>query len=397
MPAASRPWWLAPLCVVGAGLLLTIPFWTGDLDLAAARWLADWNAAQGGHEEQRWWWVLAYHLPPWLALAIGLGASAAMVHGLRRPGSGAFRPGLFVLLVLIIGSGLVSNAILKDHWGRPRPRDTAALGGAWEYRAPWHKGVAGRGKSFPCGHATVPAALIAFWLLWRRTRPRLAWAAFAACLALTAYIGLSRMLEQAHWLSDVWWAMVIMALTALLLHRLLIAAPPAWLTDPARWPRAPALAAIAVAMLGLGGAALLATPFYRELAFSAGADELGPGPWRLEVEAADGAVTIDLVPGRQPALAVEGSARGFGLPTVRVRREARAEAGLARVQIAIEGLTSERVVQLRLAADPAQLAGIRIDGADTDVLIHAPPAVPPPALALRTRGRVQLPAHWPPP
>jgi hypothetical protein len=37
--------------------------------------------------------------------------------------------GLFILLSVILGPGLLVNLVFKDHWGRPRPRQVVALGG----------------------------------------------------------------------------------------------------------------------------------------------------------------------------------------------------------------------------------------------------------------------------
>lgn len=384
----------APLLVFALGVLLTLPFWLSDLDLRVAHALLAWNHAQGGHEDRRWWWVLAYHLPPVLAVLLGGGGLLAIAIGLWKPQLASFRPGLYIVLVLALGSGLISNAVLKDHWGRPRPRDTVGLGGSWEYRAPWDKGVAGRGKSFPCGHATVPAALLALWLLWRRSRPRWAGAALAATIALTAYVSAARMVEQAHWLSDVLWAIVIMACVALVLHRWLIAAPPSWLVDPARLPRGPVLAACAVGLGALAGAALLATPFYREIALRADREQLGSGGWELALSAPEGAIEIALQPGVSPTLTIEGSVRGFGLPTVRVRRDVGSAPGRAWAHLAIEGLTSEQVAQLRIVADPAQLSALRVASDAADIIITAPPQLPQPALQLRTTGRLRLPEGW---
>ena len=41
---------------------------------------------------------------------------------------------LFVVLTLAVGSGLITHAILKDHWGRPRPRQVIEFGGEQKFR-----------------------------------------------------------------------------------------------------------------------------------------------------------------------------------------------------------------------------------------------------------------------
>lgn len=214
-------WWLLPLGACLAGLVLTVPFWLSDLDVRVAVWVRNWVAGDGD-PSRRWWSAIAHHLPSVLTGVFGLGAIASIVAGLLDTGRGTLRPGLFVLLSLAVGCGLVTNALLKDRTGRPRPRDTVHLGGAWEYRPPWDLGVPGRGKSFPCGHATVPAMGFSLWLLWRRRRPRLAWWSLTGGAVLTAYVAAARMVVGAHWLSDVLWTLVVMVVVPAMLHRWLL-------------------------------------------------------------------------------------------------------------------------------------------------------------------------------
>ena len=225
MPAAppvTGRWWLLPVAFLVAGVLLTIPFWTGDLDLRVAAWVQDWNAAHGGAQQDQWWWRLPYRLPAVLLVILGLGVVTAIIAGARRPASGLLRQGIYVALVFILGCGVLVNVVLKDHWGRPRPRDTEQFGGTRTYLAPWVLGERGGGKSFPSGHVAVPAACTCLWLLWRRRRPVLARWCLGLSLAMTAWVGAARMLALGHWLSDVLWATVLMVVTAALLHRLVL-------------------------------------------------------------------------------------------------------------------------------------------------------------------------------
>lgn len=237
--AGGRRWWLLPAGAIVLGLLLTVPFWQGDLDLRVAQAVQAWNDAQGGDQEDRWWWLVPYYLPMVLSLGFALAAVGAVVGGLLRPERGWLRPGIYLAVVMVVGIGAVTNLVLKDQWGRPRPRDTVHFGGSWDYLAPWQKGPAGRGKSFPCGHATVPALGFALWLLWRRRRPALARWTLGGAVVLTVWVAAARMLAQAHWLSDVLWAVVLMVTIPALLHRLLLATPAVERGPPQtrlRWP-----------------------------------------------------------------------------------------------------------------------------------------------------------------
>jgi len=215
-------WWLLPTGLLVVGLLLNIPFWITDLDLRVARAIAAWNEAAGRQQQDRWWWLVPYYVPTALVVGLILGGLYGIARGWRQPSSALLRPGLYVLLVLGLGCGLLVNVVLKDQWGRPRPRQVVEFGGTMAYLPPWQLGVPGSGKSFPSGHVAVPAACTCLWLLWRRRRPTLARWCLVGSLALAAWVGVARMLAQGHWLSDVLWATVLMFAVAAVLHRLLL-------------------------------------------------------------------------------------------------------------------------------------------------------------------------------
>lgn len=388
-------WWLLPAWTIALGLLLTIPFWFGDLDVRVALAVLAWDDGHGGDQEIRWWWLAPYYLPTVLSLGLGLAAVGAVIGGLLRPERGWLRPGLYLMLVMVVGIGVVTNVVLKDHWGRPRPRDTVQLGGSWDYLVPWDKGTAGRGKSFPCGHATVPALGFALWLLWRRRRPGLAAWSLAGGAVLTAWVAAARMVAQAHWLSDVLWSVVIMIVVPALLHRLLLHAPESERGPRPTWRRWPVLVGGGAVTVVLVSAVLLATPFFREFDVRSDRQAIGPGPWRLEVVADVAAVTIELRSNAAHALVVHGEVQGFGMPGVKVQRRYVCGDGVARVELAVAGLVSEHSASLRLIVDPTDLAAIDVRVGSGDVVVQGPPAASHIAVAATTRaGEVRLPEGW---
>lgn len=240
---SDRPWWWLPAAVLAGGLILSVPFWTGDADLVVARWWQEVDRAQGGAWHQTGLWRVAYHVPGVLVAGFILGGLWCVVRGLASPGHRRLlRPGLYLLIALALGPGLVVNTILKDHWGRPRPRETAGLGGVRDYHPPWVIGPAG--SSFPCGHATVPALGLALAMLWWRERRRLALAAAAGTAVITAWVAAARMLAGAHYLSDVLWGVVLVWLISAGLHRLIVQPAHQAQGPPAGMPsRTPVLAA----------------------------------------------------------------------------------------------------------------------------------------------------------
>jgi lipid A 4'-phosphatase len=122
----------------------------------------------------------------------------------------------FLILALALGPGLVTNTLLKDHWGRPRPEQIADFGGTAHYVAPLLPSAqCRRNCSFPSGHAAAGFYLIAGAWVWPRQR-RGWW--LAGCIA-GAIIGLVRIAQGGHFLSDVLGALGVVWLCNALLAR----------------------------------------------------------------------------------------------------------------------------------------------------------------------------------
>jgi lipid A 4'-phosphatase len=143
----------------------------------------------------------------------------------RRQWLGLGRPQwLFLAACLAAGPGLVANLILKDQWGRARPRHIVELGGAKAFTPPLVLAdQCPRNCSFVSGEASstyvtfyAAAALIPQW------SATLVVVGTAAGLAT----GLIRMSQGGHFLSDVVFSGVFMALTVLVLHALILGRPP---------------------------------------------------------------------------------------------------------------------------------------------------------------------------
>jgi|LGVE01.1.fsa_nt_gb membrane-associated PAP2 superfamily phosphatase len=91
-------------------------------------------------------------------------------------------PALFLLFLMIWGPLFIVNVTFKDCWGRPRPDQIESFGGNEKYLLVWYKGVSGKGKSFPSGHASAGFYLFApFFFLRKRFKK---WALFFLFLGL---------------------------------------------------------------------------------------------------------------------------------------------------------------------------------------------------------------------
>jgi len=140
---------------------------------------------------------------------------------------------LFLAAVLALGPGVIANTILKDNWARPRPSQVVEFGGAHPFTPVLERsGQCDRNCSFVSGEASSIFALgFAVALLARRRRAMLMGGAVLA----GSLIGFIRIGEGGHFLSDVVFACVLMALVVALLHGLIFGLVRERLGDEARW------------------------------------------------------------------------------------------------------------------------------------------------------------------
>lgn len=135
------------------------------------------------------------------------------------------RYALYSILTLLIGAGLITHAMLKDHWGRPRPRQVIEYGGTQEYRPFWKPNFFNQpepSKSFPCGHCTMGFYFFTLVFIGRRMNRRLvSYAGMALALFLGVGIGLTRIAQGGHFFSDVLFSAFILWYTAAFLDKLL--------------------------------------------------------------------------------------------------------------------------------------------------------------------------------
>lgn len=185
---------------------ITGVFANGKLDLALTGIFFDAGSQEHWPRGQQMPWSLLYNASSWITASLVLGGLVGLAIGLVRRRPLLQRQATFVILCMLLGPGLVVNAVFKDHWDRPRPRDVIELGGSLHYAPAPLRGEGG--KSFPCGHCSVGFLYALGAWVWRR---RLSWAIASAAtgLSLGTAMGVGRMAAGGHFPSDIAWSAFI--------------------------------------------------------------------------------------------------------------------------------------------------------------------------------------------
>ncbi len=133
------------------------------------------------------------------------------------------REGIFLILVLAIGSGLVAHFVLKEGWPRPRPKQIIEFGGQAEFHPLTSlKRRIGSYRSLPCGHATMGFYFIALVSIGRKWKSKsLIWVGILTAIFYGAFLSYNRMAQGAHFFSDTLVSFFVMGLTAYLLTPIL--------------------------------------------------------------------------------------------------------------------------------------------------------------------------------
>lgn len=194
--------WLIPVAILFA---VTLIFWTTNLDLAVERLFFDASHGWLYKDAQPWKFLYQYGTIP--ALAAAAAALIAYIWSFWQAKIAPYRKSLlFLALLMAIGPGLIVNTVFKQNWGRPRPRNIQEFGGNAQFLKVWQKGADKKGNSFPSGHASTGFYWLApFFLLRKRSKIQ---AIIWLCVGLSSgmIIGLARMIQGGHFLSDVIWA-----------------------------------------------------------------------------------------------------------------------------------------------------------------------------------------------
>ncbi len=128
----------------------------------------------------------------------------------------------YLLLVALVGPMFLVNTVFKDNWGRARPSQIEQFGGDKQFtRAAVPADQCQKNCSFVSGHASVGFYFLTLAFVWPRRRAL--WLTLGTGLGFG--IGLVRIVQGGHFLSDVVFSGIVVYLTARGLHALLYPPP----------------------------------------------------------------------------------------------------------------------------------------------------------------------------
>ena len=196
-------------------ILSVIISWTdADLKLAGLFYTPGRGWLRG--QEPPWFFLYQYGNIPGIALAVG-GFSVFLLSFFKKELLPYQKRGLFLVLFMVLGPGLVVNLVFKDHWGRPRPVDIINFGGPKTFHQLWERGEAGQGGSFPSGHASIGFFMMAPFFIAGKSHRKTAFGFLVLGIAYGLFMGAARIVQGGHFLSDVVWSGLMTYLTGLAL------------------------------------------------------------------------------------------------------------------------------------------------------------------------------------
>ena len=323
MGALRRNWLpeASLLCAIAA--MVTVVFAVTPLDVDVARLFYRTDGSDHWPFGKVWPWSVLYRLAPFITASLLVLGLLGLLIGYLRGRQTWRESSIFLIFCIVIGPGVIINAVFKDHWDRARPREVVEFGGALHYTpAPW-RGEGG--GSFPCGHCSVGFLYASGWWIWKRRRPGWARTSLALGLVVGFALGLGRMAAGAHFLSDVIWsALLALGLAHVLYYHFLRLAEQdaanrsAWVSQRP-WLREKWLMTL-LALLGAAFVliALFVTPHGKPFSTQVDLALLPRAPRVIEITAPAANIDIVIADFQKPQMIVEGELHGFGLPGSRL-------------------------------------------------------------------------------
>lgn len=207
--------WLIPLL-----LFIVYTPWSGEIDLALTRQFYNLDGVGDNRFMHDPWILFVFNwgvMTAWVVVGICI---LFLIYSYIAKKQHKWRKAAWVpIIVLALGSGVIVHAILKDHWGRPRPKQVVEFGGDQEFR-PYYQPYFGNpqvSKSFSCGHCSIGFFFFAVALIGERMRKkRLEVFGYIAAFSFGGLLSYIRIAQGGHFFSDVVASALIMWFTSLI-------------------------------------------------------------------------------------------------------------------------------------------------------------------------------------
>jgi PAP2 (acid phosphatase) superfamily protein len=174
-------------------------------------------------DKNPWKWLYDYGTIPGILVSI-ISFSLLVIYK-KNTKLSLLRPYLLICgFTPIIASLIFVNIVLKDHTGRPRPREISKFNGNWNYKPVFKLGIPGKGHSFPCGHCSIAFTLTSGIVFFRRN-PKFALLSFSAGLVYGILMSIARIVQGGHFLSDTIWSLGIVFSTIIVLYYFIFQPP----------------------------------------------------------------------------------------------------------------------------------------------------------------------------
>jgi len=211
----QRSLWYETIIITASLVAITGIIAAGGLDMLVS---SRFYIADGWPVGEQFPWKLLYKIDRYPALLLAVaGLGIGIRSFMRNKWNSKARCGVFLVLLLALGPGLLVNVVFKDGWGRPRPRQVIEFSGKKAFLQPWQKGIAGEGRSFPSGHASAAFYMTAPFFIYRRRRPNLAYIWLTGGICFGILMSIARITQGGHFLSDTVWSFGMVYLTGILL------------------------------------------------------------------------------------------------------------------------------------------------------------------------------------
>jgi lipid A 4'-phosphatase len=213
--------WLVPVFLMA--IITPLTPW---LDGAIEHYFYVGQPGLGGHFSENYFYKFFFDFAVFPAQIVAVIATFLLVIGFLSKKYKHWRsPALLLILTMVIGAGIIVHVLLKDQWGRPRPKQTVEFGGEQAFRPYYSPNFFDQpepSKSFPCGHCTMGFYFFSLAIVGERLKNKtLIYISYFTAISLGSLLGLARMAQGGHYLSDVLWTALIMWLITLIFDWLL--------------------------------------------------------------------------------------------------------------------------------------------------------------------------------